>query len=378
MTERLTIVLPLKGRSPWTFRFLAHAEKLRFPYRLLVADGEVDEVVAEQLSAHRKLFPHVNMEYVQYPDDQSLKHFFRKMADACNRIRTPYAMLADNDDFLCYEGIERALDFLDKHPDYVCARGQILAFSLMPLNARGTLLEGRPCEVSFQYNIPGSVAELPSERLRAGLNLGNYYAVCRAGSLAAIFNECTEIGFSDYMLHESFHSMRLSTFGKSHVDESAISYFRQMRTSSTYLPGRDWARHLLDSTFTTELEAMTNHISAAAARTEGVGKGLTDELVRCLIENYLREFLFTEFSLATQIRRCLSRSLPKFVGRARDRWARLRYARVRRLRAVKAARGNLATAGAFMKHLEDLEHALFSISNEPSMIFARRLAEGSA
>jgi glycosyltransferase domain-containing protein len=375
MSQRLTVVLPLKGRYPWTFRFLAHADRMRLPYRFLIADGEVDEAVAGRLSAHRDLFPHLDIEYIRYPDDRSLQHFFRKMADVCGRVRTPYAMLADNDDFLGFAGIERALDFLDDHPDYVCARGQILAFSLIPSDARGSHLEGRPSELTFQYNTPGTLADLPGERLRAGLNLGNYYAVCRAESLATICKECVEIDFSDYMLHESFHSLRLSTCGKSHVDGSTISYFRQMRTSSTYRSDRDWVRHLLDSRFTIELQAMTDKISAAAVTTEDVSRDVTDEIVRATIESYLREFLYVEFGLSTQVRRRLSRGAPAFVRRARDRWSRLRSGWERRSAALKSARGDRGRAGALLAQLDELECALFSVSSGPAMAFARQLVE---
>lgn len=376
MTQRLTIVLPLKGRYPWTFRFLAHAERMRLPYRFLVADGQVDELPAERLSAHRDLFPNLDIEYVRYPDDTSLQHFFRKMADACGRVRTPYAMLADNDDFLGLRGIERTLDFLDDHPDFVCGRGQILAFSLVQADVCGSLLEGRPSDIFFQYNTAGAVADLKSERLRAGLDLGNYYAVSRAEALAVIFRECVEIDFSDYMLHESFHSLRLSTFGKSHVDGSAVSYFRQMRTSSTYRFDRDWARHLLDSNFTIELQAMTDKISAAVlTETEVVGKEAIDEIVRSTIEGYLREFLYIEFGLSTQLRRRLTRDLPGFLRQARDRWSRLCTGWKRRSAVLKSAGGDRGRAESLLAQLDELDRALLSLSHEPAMAFARQLAE---
>ena len=41
MTQRLTIVMPLRGRPLFTLRFLWHANAARLPYKFILADGEV-------------------------------------------------------------------------------------------------------------------------------------------------------------------------------------------------------------------------------------------------------------------------------------------------------------------------------------------------
>lgn len=113
VSPRLTIVLPLKGRHLFTLRFLWYANKARLPHRILIADGQVHEAVARHLENSRETFPNLDVEYVRYPNDTGYRQFFAKMSDVVRRVRTPYAMLADNDDFLGSYGIERALDFLD-------------------------------------------------------------------------------------------------------------------------------------------------------------------------------------------------------------------------------------------------------------------------
>src|ERR1700676_638227 len=130
IAPRLTIVLPLKGRHLFTLRFLWHANKARLPYRLLIADGQVDEAVASYLENSRDIFPNLDIEYVRYPNDSDYSRFFAKMSDALSRVRTPYAMMADNDEFLRIQGIEQALDFLDANADYVCCSGRAAAFSV--------------------------------------------------------------------------------------------------------------------------------------------------------------------------------------------------------------------------------------------------------
>ena len=66
---RLTIVMPLKGRRLFTFRFLRYADALRMPYRFIVADGQVNEAAARHLENSRETFPNLDIEYIRYPDD---------------------------------------------------------------------------------------------------------------------------------------------------------------------------------------------------------------------------------------------------------------------------------------------------------------------
>ena len=67
--QRLTIVLPLKGRALFTLRFLWHANKVRLPYRFLIADGQVDPVLAELLEMPHVLFPNIDVEYIYILSD---------------------------------------------------------------------------------------------------------------------------------------------------------------------------------------------------------------------------------------------------------------------------------------------------------------------
>src|SRR5690242_16536738 len=130
VSPRLTILLRLKGRPLFTLRFLFHANRARMPFRFLVADGEVRPPLCDILDNAAKYFPNIDIAYLRYPDDTSLSRFYAKMHDALGRVSTPYVMLADNDDFLGPAGLERAMKFLDSHPDYVCCGTGIAGFSV--------------------------------------------------------------------------------------------------------------------------------------------------------------------------------------------------------------------------------------------------------
>ncbi len=294
MEPRLTVVLPLKGRHLFTLRFLWHANKMRLPYRFLLADGQVNETVSQYLENSREVFPDIDVEYVRYPDDSDYTKFFLKMSDAFQRVRTPYAMIAGNDDFLGFNGIEQALNFLDANADYACASGKVAAFSAYTgvgdpkRGIRGKLnrlhIAPRPIDVS---------AALATERLRrGGLSFLIYYAVYRTNALATIWKENAEIDFSDLMLHEAYHAMRAMTLGKAHANDAAISYFSQIGASITQDPSQNWVRHLLRSRFTLEADDLIRRVAFAARRVKRTqiapDEAAIIEQVRTLVESYFR------------------------------------------------------------------------------------------
>ena len=203
VTPRLTIVLPLKGRHLFTLRFLWHANRARLPFRFLVADGEVHPVLAKLLEIPRLSFPDLDLEYIRYPDDVDFKHYYAKMADVFQRVRTPYVKIADNDDFLASAGLECCLDFLDAHPDYVCCSGGIGGFSLRasPRDS-GELVIGALNRLAYHCSPHDRAVDLNSpsatERVVAGLrNTWNFYAVFRAPAFALMWKEAREIDLTN-------------------------------------------------------------------------------------------------------------------------------------------------------------------------------------
>ena len=85
------------------------------------------------------------------------------------RVRTPYAMLADNDDFLGFNGIERALEFLEANSDYVAARGRPTAFSVYSgLGNPGAGIHGRFNGFRMNYECEDVSASEVAARLRQG------------------------------------------------------------------------------------------------------------------------------------------------------------------------------------------------------------------
>lgn len=357
MTPRLTIVMPLKGRHLFTFRFLWHANQMRLPYRFLLADGHVNEAVARRLEDGQKLFSELDIEYVRYPDDVDYSRLYAKMADVSQRVRTPYAMIADNDDFVGFDGVERALDFLDVNPDYVCARGRSVTFSIYShLGSRYGSVSGKFNSFRLDGDRRMAAASTAAERLgQAGLCNNVYYAVHRAKAFARVWQEAAEINFSDLMLHEDFHVLRPLTMGKLHTGHDSISYYSQSGTGISYQPQLDWARHLLRSRFTTDAHALVERIASAAAEADGCDAAAIAEDVRTILEARYRNFLTMNYGSVAKLKRALHKKWPDLVRYLRTR---PRFSAGRERAAVFA---ELRDAGAS-------ELGLKAISNELAVV----------
>ncbi len=320
MDPRLTIVVPLKGRHLFTFRLLWHANEARLPYRFLLADGLVNETVAQRLEGS-PIFPHVDIEYIRYPDDADFGRFFAKMSDAMGRVRTPYAMIMDNDDFLGFYGTEHALDFLDANPDFICARGRSIGFTVYSgSDGPDGGLYGKFNRLTTNHKYIDVTAATPVERLReGGLCHGVFSAVFRTEAAARICQEVAEINFSDLMLQENFYALRTLTLGKVHTSKNTVTKYPQAGTGISALPMYNWASHLLRSRFTTDAQAVIERIASAAAGADGACAVAIAEDVRAILESYYQEYLYTIYGMPARFKRALRQKWPWLANAVQTR-----------------------------------------------------------
>jgi glycosyltransferase domain-containing protein len=359
---RLTIVLPLKGRYLFTLRFLWHANQARLPYRILIADGQVHPVLAAILENWRQHFPNLDIEYVRYPDDLDYHHFFIKMADALQRVTTPYVMQADNDDFVARAGTDGSLDFLEANLDYVCCGGGLAGFSVYSglRNPNGPI--GRLNRYAYRYTYLDRSEDYSStvvERLRQGSrNWWSYYAVYRTDALKTICREVVDINFSDMRLHELFCAMRALTLGKVCSDGSTIAYLRQYGSSLGSSFKKDWVHHLLRSRFTSDFAKMIDRISAAAAQADRVDAAPVAEMLRLICEDWLHEFLKIYYGPLQSVKQALRDNAPALFNWLKNRQryvvARERAAIFSRLAADGASEDYLANFDDELRTIEEV------------------------
>jgi glycosyltransferase domain-containing protein len=313
---RLSIVLPLRGRHLFTLRFLWHANKARLPYRFVIPDGQVHSELARLLEDPGKIFPKLAIEYVRYPDDVNFGRYFIKMLDAIQRVRTPYVMFADNDDFLASTGIEASLDFLERNPDYVCCGGGIAGFSAHSTkNLASVGLIGPLNQLSFRYMPYDRSTDLSSssvtDRLLRGLrNSWSWYAVFRTPALMTIRREVVEMSLSDLQLHEKFCAMRTLTLGKARSDAAMIAYLRQYWTSLQYSYAKDWVHHLIRSRFNTDFVNIMDRICELAAAADSLERSVVSEKLLNEYAPWFTQFLKRNYGPVATLRRHIRTTAP--------------------------------------------------------------------
>lgn len=368
-SQLLTLLMPLKGRHLFTLRFLWQANKFLLPYRILIADGEVHPVIAGLLE-NPATFPNLDIEYIRYPDDTSFTQFYRKMADASSRLRTPYTMMVDNDDFVIPSGIEPCLEFLTANDDYVSCGGGVAGFALRPASdAALSNLIGPFDRLAYRYSPNYFSRDLASPSLATRVIDGyanymtTYYNVFRSRAMATICHECADLNFSDLEIHESYFAMRTLVLGKARSNKSCVSYLRQYGTSLGSAFKKDWVHHLLRSRFTTDFDAMVSRISSAVAAADGVDPDPIAEQIRNIFGDGLRILLSRRYGpnpRMEQYKQSVRELIPGWLHDARA-WRSRSAAARSAARARDEVFSKLAADGADVTYLRRFEQELESI-----------------
>jgi len=101
-------------------------------FKLLIADGGKG-LNLEKILTQTERFPNVDYEYIRYPYDATYAQYYGKTYDALSRVKTPFAAVAQDDDFYFIEGLQGAVDFLSTHEEYIaCLVQQVEEFQGNP------------------------------------------------------------------------------------------------------------------------------------------------------------------------------------------------------------------------------------------------------
>ncbi len=289
----LTIILPLKGRPLHTLRWLWHADRIGFPYHIIIADGEVYPVI-DSLLSDSDTFKNLSFEYHRY-SDLTFKDFYRKCVDAAQKVRTSYVMIADNDDFPILTGIQQSISYLDSNPEYVCAGGKVPDFYIDSRSELSANVIGQLVGPRFGYTYPcfDNSNKPLSERVMDNITDSqlSYYHVYRTQALQTIFEEVEKHDFSELSVHELYIALRTITLGKVRADPSIICYLRQRGTSLNTYHKHDWVYHLLHSQLPQDYRVMANSIAKEMERQSGTNADAFRETILDAYAENIRHML---------------------------------------------------------------------------------------
>lgn len=222
MREDLTILLLLKDRDDFTIRWLEYARKIKIPYKIILSNGGLESDLNEKL--HEKEFHlELDLEYIRYPYDANHAIFFSKVYDSLKKVKTPFVLLASNDDFYFLDALESSISFLKDNLDYSSSRGEIWDFSTSqggmgrPKSSDHSTY-GRMEGISKLYHDPSVFGGSAMERVLNFSSRANstWHDVIRTESLKAAYSALLNSEINDLVLADSLISFFIASRGQIH------------------------------------------------------------------------------------------------------------------------------------------------------------------
>lgn len=134
--EMLTLVIPTKNRSRFLARLLNYYAQLGLEYPVLIADSSDPGEFGQIGRIIRNLSDRLDVTHLSFPPDLSA---FRALAKSFERVQTPYAVFASDDDFYVPEALRESVRFLEHHPDVSVAHGLFVMFGLYSGSTHGRI-----------------------------------------------------------------------------------------------------------------------------------------------------------------------------------------------------------------------------------------------
>ena len=296
--NELTILLPLKDRAQFTYRWMSYANSIRFPFKVLIADGGADETVPKVLS-NKTNFPNVNYEYRRYPYDQTYAEFYSKMADALSRIKTPFVVMADNDDFFIAEGLRANVEFLRAHLDYSSCSGQIGVFWVTPSDecSQSNRVYGKQIEYKWCSRTSPVIQETATQRIGSKISADRltYYDVQRTEELKAKFETVRSLDLKNLYLVEFLLTFLAGIEGK--IQRIDRLYLMRQWNSPDTTAGRHeekfgdyWGQMLVES-WSDDFTKFLNMVAAALVEKDRISMEDARNHVRKCYKTFVAPFI---------------------------------------------------------------------------------------
>lgn len=283
MSKDLTLILTLRDRFLYTKRWLEWMNSQRCPFPILVADGSSNDAAEVLLKTRR--YEHLDIRYLRYPPDRTKTCWFKKLAGAAAEVKTPWAALADNDDFPLINSLVSAVDEA-KRSDAVCiARPQYR----VRINEQATEVDAhliphgtkvRVTRIPYASSLQKLAGTKPEERLEVVTKTfpSSYiwYGLHRAENLARMHASIVDMNFTQVMFQEWYFLYSTVLSGKVQATNAHPFLVRQEQTSQGAVSLYDSERLdriFLDPDWSRNFTTMTNRLQTEQAAS---GSGLAE------------------------------------------------------------------------------------------------------
>lgn len=202
LRDQLTILILTYNRYQHLYRLLEYFHSYQPTPNLIILDSSSDDIVED--------FPEefMNDQKILWKKFAPNTFFIDKINDGLKEVKTQFSVLCADDDFLAIHGLLRAVDFLEKHSDYVCTMGYCISHGIDVSQKPHSFFWG-----PLFYETKAAKEDNPIKRMKkyaTGQTIMNLYGVYRTRIHQKIWkNTCEYV--SDWGLAE-IHPCMLSYF----------------------------------------------------------------------------------------------------------------------------------------------------------------------
>lgn len=129
----ISLLIPTMNRSEFVIRLLKYYDQLKFKHGILIGDSSNIEEFERTSKTVKELDGRLNVKHYYYPNLNN----YAVTSQLIQKVQTPYASFLPDDDFYVPEAIEKCMSFLNDHPEYSCAWGKSVIFTLKDKGAHG-------------------------------------------------------------------------------------------------------------------------------------------------------------------------------------------------------------------------------------------------
>jgi len=98
MKKGISVIIPLKDRSEFTFRVLCYLSNVNFPFKIFICDGSHNKSINRKIIY--KFKSKLYLKYLSFPFDKNYDLFLKKIKKTLSYVKTSHVMLLPNDDFI--------------------------------------------------------------------------------------------------------------------------------------------------------------------------------------------------------------------------------------------------------------------------------------
>ena len=200
----LTVVLTLKGREQYTYRWMQYMDAISFPYKIIIADGGSSRTLQNHLQDNNS-YKNIDYEYIRYPIDETIDVYYDKLIDVVSKVKSKYLLMADNDDFFIVDKVEEMLSFMDCNNDYVGIRGGVVNLKIYPFCFFGFGCNGGDSYSAIRNESKSIDDAIAIDRVRSlckGMSKHDYYmnwyCIYRTDELVDVINNVLKIFANKY------------------------------------------------------------------------------------------------------------------------------------------------------------------------------------